>query len=65
MIMPMDLCPKCLKPEPKWLESTSAMAVVNYYRCDGCGHVWHIPKAEPDARPTSVTVHAEREDVVA
>ena len=33
-------CPACSVASPQWLESTSKLADVNYYRCQGCGHVW-------------------------
>jgi hypothetical protein len=48
-------CPKCQRPAPRLLNGVSAEAVVNYYRCDGCGHVWILPKGDSDAAPVLVT----------
>jgi uncharacterized Zn finger protein len=31
-------------------------AVVQYYRCASCGHVWFVPKEFPEALPSPVTV---------
>jgi hypothetical protein len=30
-------------------------AEVNYYRCGDCGHVWNVPKDNPDDPPRHVT----------
>ena len=27
------------------------MALVSYYRCEPCGHVWTVPKNTPDGPP--------------
>jgi predicted nucleic acid-binding Zn ribbon protein len=32
----------------KWLPGPSKDAHVDYYRCDDCGHVWNVPKDNPD-----------------
>ena len=53
--MPIRPCPECDKLTIRWLEASSRDAHVNYYRCDGCGHVWTLPKSQPDAAPTAVT----------
>ena len=44
--MPIQPCPACSKPTPKFLDETSRHAHVNYYRCD-CGHIWTINKRDP------------------
>ena len=54
--MPLRSCPECQRPAPRYLEGSSANASVDYYRCEACGHVFHIPKGQPDASPTSVTL---------
>jgi Zn-finger nucleic acid-binding protein len=41
--MAARICPKCQMPG-RHLAATSENAVVDYYRCDGCGHVWAIDK---------------------
>ena len=38
--MPIQPCPACDKPTARLLDDASKLAVVNYYRCEGCGHVW-------------------------
>ena len=41
--MPVLSCPNCGEPTPRELEA-SQFAVVNYYRCGNCGHVWTTDK---------------------
>jgi predicted RNA-binding Zn-ribbon protein involved in translation (DUF1610 family) len=41
--MPVLSCPNCRGLTPRELES-SARAMVNYYRCADCGHVWTTDK---------------------
>jgi len=53
-------CPLCLVAEAKFLPASSEAAVVNYYRCASCGHVWTVPKSHPDAQPKPVTDAKER-----
>ena len=53
--MPIRPCPECMHPTPRQLENVSADAQVWYYRCDSCGHVWNIPKSDPNAPPRAVT----------
>ena len=38
--VPNQLCPACDKPTARPLHDASKLAYVNYYRCEGCGHVW-------------------------
>ena len=30
-----------------------------YYRCEACGHVWHVPKVNPDGPPVTVSQGAK------
>ena len=48
-------CPNCETTTPRLLYDTSKYASVWYYRCEDCGHVWHILKSDPDGPPTDVT----------
>lgn len=48
-------CPVCQQPEPRVLEDVSRIALVIYYRCGTCGHVWNVPKDMPDAPIKHVT----------
>ena len=41
--MPARTCPKCGIPG-RHLVASSENAIVDYYRCDRCGHVWIIDK---------------------
>ena len=41
-------CPQCDNRSPRLLETLSLTAKVDYYRCDGCGHVWTTRKGTPD-----------------
>jgi hypothetical protein len=52
--MPIRPCPTCNRPTLRVLAGPSAFAYVNYYRCETCGHVWHTPKDDPNAEPTTV-----------
>lgn len=53
--MPARPCPECRHPAPRFLAAPSQSADVSYYRCDDCGHVWHVPNTHPDAAPYPVT----------
>src|SRR6476469_2660426 len=57
--MPVQPCPVCRRTTPRWLEASSKEAPVNYYRCEGCGHVWVVPKTNPAAPPTVITTIAD------
>lgn len=46
--MPVRHCPVCQNPTPRFLEGVSAEALVWYYRCERCGHVWNVQKNDPD-----------------
>lgn len=37
-------CPHCEAMEGRFLPEISRDAHGAYYRCDGCAHVWFIPK---------------------
>ena len=60
--MPTRPCPHCRKPAPRHLPHSSEQALVNYYRCDDCGHVFAIEKGQPDGphHPVTVVGHGER-----
>jgi len=36
------------------LENSSENSLVDYYRCDRCGHVWANDKRNPDAPPRDI-----------
>jgi hypothetical protein len=42
--MPIHPCPNCQELAPRWLEAPSNIAVVNYYRCQVCRHVFTVSK---------------------
>ena len=44
--MPGHPCPQCQQPASRKLDSASQYAIVTYYRCEGCGHVWSVFKDE-------------------
>lgn len=48
------VCPKCHQVG-RLLEAASQDAVVEYYRCDACGHVWSHDKGNPKAPARDVT----------
>ena len=58
--MPLRPCPICRHSTPRWLETCSQDAYVNYYRCEPCGHVWTVPKNDPNGLVTPVTTKADR-----
>jgi len=49
-------CPNCQTETPRLLYDTSQFASVWYYRCDKCGHVWHVLKSDPDGPTSDVTL---------
>jgi transposase-like protein len=53
--MPHSRCPACQSTHVQWLPDVSKDAEVNYYRCGDCGHVWNVPKDNPDDPPRHVT----------
>jgi rubredoxin len=56
--MPHRLCPIC-PVQGRLLEHTSKDAMVEYYRCDKCGHVWTHEKGDPNSPATNVTVRSK------
>ena len=50
-----DLCSECYAAHGRWLPASSAAAMADYFRCGYCGHVWTLPKGQPDALPVAVT----------
>jgi len=53
--MPIRPCPDCGAPTPRKLDGMSADVQVWYYRCEKCGCVWNVPKAQPDGPQRPVT----------
>ena len=41
-------CPHCDTNTARLLDQTSKVANVSYYRCNKCGHLWHVLKTDPD-----------------
>lgn len=46
-----DLCPNCLAATTALMEISRELRVVDYWRCETCGHVWTTHK------DTAVVVH--------
>ena len=46
--MPAPPCPECEKDTTRQLESLSSDSLVDYYRCDDCGHVFTTRKGTTD-----------------
>jgi len=57
--MPARLCPKCGKAG-QFLPATSETAVVDYYRCPACAHVWCVDRHNPTAPIRHVTIRDEK-----
>jgi len=58
----MHPCPDCQHPSPRQLEDSGLDMQVIYFRCDQCAHVFHVPKSQPNAQPTSNTVSRTHAD---
>jgi hypothetical protein len=58
--MPTLGCPDCGQPTTRYLLTPSDIAIVNYYRCDDCGHMFSLPKYDPDAPPRHLTAPRPR-----
>ena len=50
-----ELCSECHAGHGRWLPASSAAAMVDYYRCGYCGHVWTLPKGQPDGHRFAAT----------
>ncbi len=50
-----QLCSECHAARGRWLPASSAAAMVDYFRCGYCGHVWTMPKGQLDTAPVAVT----------
>jgi len=48
------VCPVCGR-EGRFLEASSQQSDVDYFRCDGCGHVWSLNRKNPKSPPRDVT----------
>ena len=53
--MPNRPCPRCQRTG-RFLKDSSAIALVDYYRCDFCNEVWCLDKSDPDKPHRIVTV---------
>ena len=52
---PRRSCPMCRQPGRSFRDG-SQTARVDYYICDGCGHVWSHRKGDPKAPAVHVTL---------
>ena len=57
--MPIRPCPECQHQPLRLLEAASKSAWVNYYRCDECGHLWTVPKDQPEAALTDMILRRQ------
>jgi len=48
-------CPLCGRPGRPVADISKDLSVVDYYRCDPCGHVWWHSKHDPNAPAIPVT----------
>jgi hypothetical protein len=53
--MPNRPCPRCHQ-SGRFLKDSSALALVDYYRCDYCNEVWCLDRRDPAKPPRFVTV---------
>jgi len=44
MARPLPPCPSCRRENTRFLSGLSSDAHEDYYRCEGCGHVWITAK---------------------
>jgi hypothetical protein len=51
-----SLCTECLHTG-RHLAASSENAMVDYYRCDHCGHVWSINKKNGRSTHVTATPH--------
>jgi uncharacterized Zn finger protein len=49
------LCTECFRTG-RHLAASSENSLVDYYRCDHCGHVWAIDKRQHTSRDVTVAV---------
>jgi transposase-like protein len=52
--MSVRSCPHCRHEAPRLLDGPSAGALVSYFRCDVCGHVFALRKDNPSVPPWTV-----------
>ena len=50
-----DLCSECFAAHGRFLPTSSAVAMVDYFRCGYCGHVWTLPKGQRYVAPVAAT----------
>jgi rubredoxin len=53
-------CPVCGESGSQRLESASLHALVDYFRCIKCGHVWNVRKGDDPGKPRHVTPPKEQ-----
>jgi uncharacterized Zn finger protein len=53
---PLVICPHCKDAAGYQLETSSKVALVDYFRCKQCGHVWTLPKPGQDGQSHDITV---------
>ena len=47
MTKPAPACPACGAATPRVLDASSAFAMVTYFRCGSCQHIWTVDKYNP------------------
>ena len=52
-------CPSCGSKRTEWLQRSSQLTDVNYFRCEDCYYVWWITKAQPE-EPNAADGDAEK-----
>jgi uncharacterized Zn finger protein len=52
--MPARICSHCGQPG-RLLEMVSLQPLVDYYRCDSCGQVWAVNKADTTLPPQIIS----------
>jgi uncharacterized Zn finger protein len=59
LYMTENTCPRCAS-QGRLLVESSKDAVVDYFRCDRCGHVWNRDKKNPNAPTRDVTIRVTK-----
>jgi transposase-like protein len=59
LYMTENTCPRCTS-QGRLLVESSKDAVVDYFRCDRCGHVWNRDKKNPNAPTRDVTIRVTK-----
>ena len=61
--MPKHSCPACGVETPRVIEAPTLFSLVNYYRCEHCGHVWTTDKNDHTKLIHHVTPLRERKSL--